>query len=422
MEIRNASQPFLPPDADWRRWPELKALADAFSSGGAEIRIVGGAVRDTLLARDVQEVDLATQLTPPEVVDLLTRAGIRAIPTGIAHGTVTALMGAHGFEITTLRRDAKCDGRHAEVVFSQSWEEDARRRDFTINALYADFEGKISDFTGGISDLEAKNLRFIGEATQRVREDYLRILRYYRFAAQLGFPPENNEARRACRAEAPGISRLSGERIAAEMMKMLSLAVPDDAVWSAMQDDGVFAEAFGFEGRRSLSPIAAAEHGLSLKPDPLRRLAFLLPSAQACEMLRARWKLSNADGATLRLLLVHRGSITDAMTEKAQKALLRKLGGAAFLSVVAIAWADEMTNNTGLQSVSAYAAMGALARGWTIPQFPLRGQDLLAHGLMPGAALGEALLQLEAIWEAEDYRPDKEALLARLASSRGEAS
>lgn len=370
--------------AAWLHRPEIKTLRAAFAPG--ELRFVGGCVRDALLDRPVQDVDAATKLPPEETTARLTQAGLRAIPTGIAHGTVTAMVEGRGIEITTLRRDTACDGRHAAVEYTDDWAEDAKRRDFTVNALFVDASGAVEDYVGGLDDVSNRRLRFIGDAGARVREDYLRILRYYRFGAQLGWALDNAEARTACAYHASGIDALSGERIRAEMFKLL--AAPCEKTLAAMAKDGVWARVF------LTSATCAMDE--TLPPEPLTRLAYLaLRCGMDAARIAARWRLSNAERITLEALV----ATPPPQGEASGKKLIRARGN-GFAQQLAALHKDD--------------ALAALARSWQIPAFPVSGNDLLARGFVSGAALGAALKKLEATWEASDYALSREALLSSL--------
>lgn len=389
-------------NAKWLRWPETQALAALF---GVELRFVGGCVRDALLGREASEVDAATTLLPEETTALLEKGGYRAIPTGLAHGTVTALVGGKSFEITTLRRDVACDGRHAEVEYTRDWAEDAARRDFTVNALYADGAGEVFDYVGGLADIAPLRLRFIGDAEARIAEDALRILRYFRFMAQLGVHDE--AALGACRARAGMIAELSGERIAQEMSKLLGAQALDGCVLESMRRAEVLAPLGLPSPPALLLQLMAIERAEKIVPSWLRRLAAWAEDAKA---VAARWKLSNADAAVLRIL-ANASLFAPDMALPEQKKQLRRLGCEPFADVVLLSWAKAGGG-------AAYPAMLALAREWTPPVFPVSGDDLLAKGYAEGPKLGAALKGLEEQWEAGDYRANREELLAQLPNSQ----
>ena len=271
-------------NAPWMHWSALRAVVTALTDGDVAPRIVGGAVRDTLLGLDVSDIDLATPLLPNDVIRRLEHAGIKAIPTGIDHGTITAVSQGRTFEITTLRRDVSTDGRRATVAFSDDWQEDAARRDFTINALYADpASGEIYDYFGGLADLEKRQVRFIGDADSRIAEDHLRILRFFRFHARFGQSPPDPDALAACAKAASSLKSLSRERIADEVMKLLALPSPLESA-QLMQDLGIFA-AFMPEVNEgalaSLKRLLHRETQSGQAPSAMRRLLSLLPTELA---------------------------------------------------------------------------------------------------------------------------------------------
>jgi poly(A) polymerase len=230
--------------AEWLHWPQTRAVFAALSPEGVATRAVGGAVRDALIGRAAREVDLATTAPPKQVMALAARAGLKAIPTGIDHGTVTVVADGTRFEVTTLRRDVETFGRHARVAFTDDWAQDAGRRDFTINALYAGVDGEVFDPLGGMADIEARRVRFIGDPVARIREDYLRILRFFRFSADYGRPPYDAAALAACTRERAGMSRLSPERVRAEILRLLGLGGAGAALW-AMFDHGLLVDVLG---------------------------------------------------------------------------------------------------------------------------------------------------------------------------------
>ncbi|MGH6904305.1 MAG: CCA tRNA nucleotidyltransferase, partial [Geminicoccaceae bacterium] len=288
----------------WLTAPASRAVLAALEAGGRPVRFVGGCVRDGLLGRPDagREIDLATPERPEQVMRLLEAAGLRAIPTGLAHGTVATTAGGRTFEITTLRRDLACDGRHAEVAFTDDFRVDAARRDFTINAMSCDREGRLYDYFEGQADLAAGRVRFVGAAAARIVEDYLRILRFFRFFAHHGRPPADAEALRACRAAAPGLQRLSGERIQAEMRTLLEAGDPLPAL-RLMVETGVLGQII--PGPVALERLARLIE-LAPESDPLIRLAALLrpPPAEPAttDRVALRWRLSNHDGARLLAL------------------------------------------------------------------------------------------------------------------------
>ncbi|MDP9056754.1 MAG: CCA tRNA nucleotidyltransferase [Pseudomonadota bacterium] len=371
----------LLPQADWMRRHDLATLVAALGPGNA--RYVGGAVRDTMLGLPIKDIDIATPLEPAEVITRTRAAGISTVPTGIAHGTVTAVLPGGPVEITSLRRDVATDGRHATVVFAQAWHEDAARRDFTINALYADpASSEISDFFGGLDDLANHRVRFIGDARARIREDYLRILRYFRFQARFGSLPADADAEAACSELAATLKGLSRERIAMEMMNLLALPDPAPVV-CRMASLGVLAVILPEADATALAPLVAAETAQAVAPDALRRLAALLPAQPVlAEQIAARYRLS---GAQRKRLAIAAGR--DENSEE-PRALAYRLG---------IPSATDRLLLTG-------GSLDSL-RDWPVPVFPLKGGQIVAAGVTAGPQVARILQEVEARWVSEGF-PD----------------
>lgn len=388
------------PAAEWTTRADLAALVAALDPDGEGlVRYVGGAVRDTLLGIAVKDIDMATPLEPRAVIERLETAGIRSVPTGLAHGTVTAVLEGGPVEITTLRRDVSTDGRHATVAFSQSWQEDAARRDFTINALYAD-PGHLAlhDFFGGLEDLAERRLRFIGTPEDRIREDYLRILRYFRFQARFGSLPADGDAEAACSALAPGLKGLSRERIASELLMLLALPDPSPTV-TRMAELGVLAVILPEAAPAALPPLIAAEQAHGIAPEPLRRLAALLPAdPPMAEQIGARLRLSIAQRKHLAAVAARK------VPEEAARPLAYRMGREAAFDRLLI---------TG----------GSIAplQGWDIPQFPLKGGMIVARGVSAGPEVARILRAVEAMWVAEGF-PDEARVLTLLDSEIARAS
>ncbi|QDX26606.1 CCA tRNA nucleotidyltransferase [Sphingomonas suaedae] len=377
------------PAADWRARPGLDRLTAALGDGNA--RFVGGAVRDTLLGIAVSDVDIATPLDPQEVMRQLEAAGIKAVPTGIAHGTITAVSSGTVVEVTTLRRDVSTDGRRATVAFTDDWREDAARRDFTINALYADpVTGEIFDYFGGLADLEARHVRFIGDPLQRIAEDHLRILRFFRFLARFGDTPDPASLD-ACTARANDLMALSRERIADELLKLL---VARDAVRivALMVERGIFRPVLPeitADGVARMAALAALEAATGIGADPIRRLAALLPRDPALgEQVAARLKLSN----------VQRKRTGSALIDPAEnpESLAYRAGREAAI--------DRIALTPGLSEEERRAALIHL-RDWVVPILPMSGGALIARGLSKGPEVARALRQIEERWIAERF-PD----------------
>lgn len=391
--------------SEWLHWDSTQAVIAAFA--GRPLRFVGGCVRDALLGREVKDVDAATPLLPGDVIALLTQAGLKAVPTGLAHGTVTAVAQGKGIEITTLRSDVACDGRHAQVAFTDDWQQDAARRDFTMNALYLTPQGELFDYFDGAADARAGKVRFIGDARQRIAEDYLRILRFFRFYAHYGLGLPDEAALAACCAEAGQIVSLSGERIQHEMLKLLAAPAPSETL-GLMRQTGVLPQVL--PEVEDLLSLSVLERQVT-QPDAVLALAVLLrrvpDSAQACAKLARRWKLSTANAKRLQRLATEPLPLHNVPVPE-QKRLVRALGKADFADLTRLAAAENPANET------AYRTMLAMAESWEIPVFPVKGTDLLAAGQTAGAALGQALQTLEKEWEESGYTLSKDALLARL--------
>lgn len=376
------------PAAAWTKRDDLAALVAALDPAREGlVRYVGGAVRDTLLGIAVKDIDMATPLEPPAVIERLRAAGIRSVPTGLAHGTVTAVLDGGPVEITTLRRDVSTDGRHATVAFSQDWSEDAARRDFTINALYAaPSDLAVFDYFGGLDDLAARRLRFIGEAQDRIREDYLRILRYFRFQARFGSLPADPEAEAACSALAAGLKGLSRERIASELLMLLALPDPAPTV-VRMAELGVLAVILPEADPAALGQLIAAETAHGIAPEPLRRLAAMLPAdPPLAELIAARLRLSIAQRKHLALVAARPAAGNGP--EEAARPLAYKVGREAALDRLLVAGGD----------------IAPLA-DWDIPQFPLKGGMIVARGVSAGPEVARILRAVEASWVREGF-PD----------------
>ncbi|MET0249954.1 MAG: CCA tRNA nucleotidyltransferase [Sphingobium sp.] len=381
------------PDASWRQRPGLDQLLAALGESNA--RFVGGAVRDGLLGLPVSDIDIATPLAPQQVIERLSPA-IRTVPTGIDHGTVTAILDGAPIEITTLRRDVATDGRRATIAYTDDWREDAARRDFTINALYADpASGEISDYFGGLADLEAGRVRFIGDPSARIAEDHLRILRYFRFHARFGKGAPDVQSYAACRAAANSLMALSRERIADELLKLLALPDPSSAV-GLMIEGGIFKPVLpeiDTDGLNRLALLVGREAQAGMPNAPIRRLAALLPPEPALgESIGARLKLSNKARRRLTLALAQDGA-------------------AARPRVLAFRIGVEGAQDRILLDRAAPVADLDLLRDWTPPALPISGGALIARGLAPGPDIARALNAVQEQWLAEDF-PDRQRVEA----------
>jgi poly(A) polymerase len=373
------------PDAPWRHRAGLDRLSDVLGAG--EARFVGGAVRDTLLGIDVSDVDIATRHEPEEVVRRLKAAGIKVVPTGLKHGTVTAVLESGPVEVTTLRRDVETDGRHAVVAFTDDWRADAARRDFTINALYADLlTGEIFDYFGGKADLDARRVRFIGDPLQRIAEDHLRILRFFRFLARFGDEPDV-EGLKACTGRANDLMALSRERIADELLKLL---VAKQAVRTVrlMLERRIFAPVLPeICDLARMERTAEREARAGIAPSALRRLVALLPAA-AVDSVGARLKLSNADRK--RMLVAAEPLLTDD-----PKVLQYRLGAAGARDQLLLADLPEDEVDAKLREIAE----------WTAPRFPLTGGAIVARGVKAGPEVARLMHRIEGQWVAEGF-PD----------------
>ena len=388
----------------WMVEPATRAVLGALSAGGIEVRFVGGSVRDALLGRPIGDIDIATPASPERVIDLLEKSGIKVVPTGLAHGTVTAVVPPRHFEITTLRRDVETYGRRARVAFDADWAADAARRDFTINAIFLAPDGRIDAPVGGLADLRARRVRFVGDPATRIAEDLLRLLRYYRFEARFGTGIGDPQARAACRTAAHLLPTLSRERIAQELIKLLDTPDPI-AVLRMMQEDGVLAvvlpEAHRLDRLRRLIAI-------ELGPDPLRRLAALIEvDGEGAVALAARLRFSNAWRDRMQDLsppwpLDPQGDV------QAQRRALYWLGVERYRDLALLLAAE------GEVSRSRLVELLDLARAWTPPVFPLAGCDVTALDIPAGERVGRLLAAARDWWEASDFTPDRAACLAYL--------
>ena len=374
----------------------VDALFDALGKAGVEARFVGGYVRDRILgiANENTDIDLAVNKPPEAVMKALEAADIKVVPTGLKHGTVTAIIKSRPFELTTLRRDVETDGRHAVVAFTDDWRADASRRDFTFNALYADRAGTIYDYFDGQTDLKAGRVRFIGDPEQRIAEDRLRVLRFFRFHARFGKPPFDGPSFDACRRNAATVSGLSGERVRKELLRTLDAPGGADA-FDAMLEAGVLDHWLPeYAGSTKLRALAAREE----KPDALRRLAAILPTDADATAIGKRLKLSTQESVRLQLML----DPANAIDTTNLRASLYRLGTKLFI------------DRALLDAPGDWRAALALADSWTPPELPIGGNDALALGLKPGPKVGALIEAVERWWIAGDFSADRAACLAEL--------
>ncbi|WP_265042809.1 CCA tRNA nucleotidyltransferase [Wolbachia endosymbiont (group A) of Scambus nigricans] len=378
---------------------ETSLIIDAIEEFGGEARLVGGCVRDSILQRDVHDIDLATNLLPNQTIKALKLRNIKTIPTGLKHGTITAVLNQRSFEITTLRHDVKCDGRHAKVEFTNNWQADASRRDFTFNALYADKHGHIYDYFGGIEDLKARRLNFIGNAEDRIKEDYLRILRAFRFHAKICVGDLSDEILNVCKKHSHMIQNLSGERIRDEILKLLECNDPFPTLKS-MQESDVLQKIIPKEVKCEI-----LSSSLLFGTDALVKLALLLRTTKNDRLSLGEYvskflRLSNKQKKKLLFLLSN--DIKTELSEKEQKKYISLFGRELYCDLVKICGVESGEN------VDEYISF---ANTFNIPKFPLSGDDLISIGHQPGKSLGRNLELLKQHWEDSSYTLTKEELV-----------
>ncbi|MDR7034781.1 CCA tRNA nucleotidyltransferase [Mesorhizobium sp. BE184] len=407
--------------ADWLNGPDLQKLLTILSADGEQARVAGGAVRNALLGEPVADVDIATTALPQETMRRAEAAGFRAIPTGIEHGTVTVVAHGKGYEVTTLRADIETDGRRAKVSFGRDWQADAERRDFTINALYTEADGTVVDLVGGIADLETRRLRFIGDAETRIREDYLRILRFFRFFAWFGDGRPDAEGLKACARLKEGLERLSAERVWSELKKLLSAPDPSRALlW--MRQAGVLtsilpeSEKWGID---AIHGLVRTEADFGWSAEALLRLEAMVPPDPArMKALGERLKLSTDETQRLQ-----RWAMTPAVEAKSTETALAKtlyLGDRRGVLdrlrlSLAGARARAAENDAAMMEAGGYSRLLAYASAWEKPMFPLKAVDV---GMEAGPRLGKALKALEQEWIESGFALDRGALIERAARFR----
>jgi poly(A) polymerase len=399
------------PHAAWLKAPETHALIAALEAARPDgSRFVGGCVRNTLMGRPVDDIDIATQLTPDDVSAVCAKAGFAAHPTGIEHGTVTVVVNHKPFEVTTLRRDVSTDGRRATVAFTENWEEDAQRRDFRMNALYASPDGVVHDPTGGgLDDARAGRVIFIGDARQRIKEDYLRILRFFRFNAWYARGPLDPHGLHACADLESGLDALSVERIWKEVKKLLSAPDPR-AAWEGMKAIEVRARALPeMSNETRLDALCTIEADLLLPVDAMTRVAASLPDQDSTRALARRLKLSNEERD--RLVAAHGDEvkIVSYMSLREMRRAIYRIGNEAFRDRVMLGWADARG-----QKGQQWRALLAHGQMWTPPKLPLSGDEVMAAGVPAGPKVGEVIREVEAWWIDADFPDDKLSIIERL--------
>jgi poly(A) polymerase len=402
MRIDPSKQP-------WMTAPETRKLMAVLVDG----RFVGGAVRNALSGWAVSDIDIAVPMPPDETLKRLENAAIKAVPTGLAHGTVTAVVSGRPYEVTSLRHDVETDGRHAVVEFTDDWMEDSTRRDFTMNALYATIDGEIFDYHGGVEDLIAGRVRFVGDAGQRIREDYLRILRLFRFHAWYGKGDLDADALHAAAAAKAGLAQLSGERIAKEMLRLLECPNPVPSL-RLMAASGVLPELLPYVLQLPrLENLVLIEAENQFAPDAVLRLTALLPDeTDVAQAVGERLKLPGAERARLEGLAAAKEKIAAHLSAADVRRLLYRIGTARLRDRVLLSWAASPRGAGAIQ----WRMLLSIAESWERPRFPLTGREAMAAGVPEGPEVGRVLSAVEAWWLEEDFLPDQDALMDKMKS------
>ncbi len=395
---------------EWLSAAETRAVFAALTVNGGAARFVGGCVRNALLGTTVADVDIATPSLPEEVMRRLEAAGIRSIGTGLDHGTVTAVTNKRAFEITTLRRDVATDGRHATVAYTDDWAQDASRRDFTMNALYADAEGVVYDPVGGLPDLKAGRVRFIGDAATRIKEDYLRILRLFRIHAWYGKGEIDPTALHACAAARAHIKELSGERIQKEMLRLLAAETPI-AVLRAMAASTILSEVLpGDLNFDRLQHLCDADANNFFDSDAVLRLASFITGDQQAAAVATRWRFSNEDRDRLRRLASSDVKIVSYLSVPELQRTLYRHGQQCVRDLVRLRWAEDHKASNGVQ----WRALLAIVDSWVRPVFPLTGRDVMNAGVPEGPLVGRVKDEVEAWWIDSNFIDDPFSIAERL--------
>jgi poly(A) polymerase len=388
----------------WMTDAHAQRVLGALAVAGITARFVGGCVRDALRGQPAGDVDLAIDQPPEAAMRALTAARIKVVPTGIKHGTITAVSGGKPFEITTLRHDVETDGRRAVVAFTDDWRADAARRDFTMNAMFCDADGNLWDFFGGRGDLAAGRVRFVGDAATRIDEDVLRILRFFRFHAWYGRPPFDGDGFAACRAAADKLRNLSAERVRKELLRLLEADDPADTV-AAMAQAGLLRHWLPeYAGVAALRVVVANERAVS-DVTGLRRLAALIGAGGDATAIGKRLRLSTQESLRLTVMLAAEPAIDIGGGPRAVRRQVYELGNALYL--------DRLMRVVGATDPN-WLAAHRLATAWTAPERPVSGGDALSRGVPAGRRVGQLVAALERWWIAQDFAPDRAACLAEL--------
>jgi poly(A) polymerase len=393
-------------DLSWLREPPLAALLAALNRDGEEARVVGGAVRNAWLNLPHGDVDIATTALPQEVIRRAEAAGFKPVPTGIIHGTVTVVIDGRPFEVTTLREDVETFGRHATVRFGRDWKRDAERRDFTMNGLSLTPDGVLHDYVGGRADLEKRHVRFIGDAATRIAEDYLRILRFFRFHAWYGAGHPDADGLHAAIMARAGLEQLSRERVRMELVKLM-VAPRAVAALAAMAEAGLLGPVLGgVPHLASFANMTKVEAACGLAPDAARRLGALgVWVSEDAERLWQRLRLSNAECEQLAAMAQDWWRVSPGMAEAARE-LVYRIGAQHFTSRVLLAWSRAEASAHD----ESWRALATLPQRWSAPVFPLRAAHFISRGVEKGPALGAALKAAEEAWIAQGFPLDRNAL------------
>lgn len=395
--------------AEWLREGALARLLVVLDRDGEEARVVGGAVRNALLGEPIGDIDVATTALPDEVIKRAQAQGFKSVPTGIDHGTVTVVIDGRPFEVTTLREDVETFGRKARVSFGRDWKKDAERRDFTINALSVTRDGTVHDYTGGLADLDKRRIRFIGDPAARITEDYLRILRFFRFHAHYGEGLPDHAGLAACISARGGLATLSRERVRMELLKLLlgRHAVP---VLAVMSECGLLISVLGGVAQlASFSNLTKIEHVVGTHPDAVRRLGALAVFVpDDAQRLSEKLRLSNAETERLASMGEHWRALAPEPSGKSARAILYRLGPERFTDRLLLAWSRSQAGITDPN----WRSLLELPQHWIIPVFPLKAGEFMRRGIEQGPALGAALAAAQDAWIAADFPADEKALAA----------
>lgn len=399
--------------------PQVAGLFKALGAPDVDVRLVGGCVRNAVMGLPIQDIDVATPDTPDAVMERLGAAGVKVVPTGIDHGTVTAFIDGQSFEITSLRRDTACDGRHADVAFTTDWREDAGRRDFTFNAMSLRLDGTLFDYFDGAADATAGRVRFVGAPSDRIREDYLRILRLFRFQALYGRVSIDHATMDACRTHADGLAQLSAERVQQELVKIFGAPVPAPSL-EDMRTAGVLAVVLPEVGDLTrLRALLRVESAIGASPDWRRRLAACV-TASSGDAAAVRLKVSTADRTRLARLTAAEPLFESATPPRLLRVALYRVGAEVVFDRLLLAWA-RARDPAVVDDDSRWRALLGVVETWEPKSLPVSGRDVVALGIPQGPDVGDLLAEVETWWIARDFTPSRDEVLAvlmKLAATR----